>query len=192
MSRSSSKPAATLKVCPRNIVHAHGAFDDLISLAFNLEPMLINSRTGLKLPFERVSQESFPLPTLGSKLKALAKGLVNGVGFLLIRGLDPKQFSNEANLVMYLGVSAYIGEKRGCQDELGNMLRTYPCSCLVLWQLHLSPRTMRLRAKSLFAVHLTDLGAEAGPDNERQAPYSNVAQVSTASSRCRYAVAAAC
>ncbi|PMD57402.1 Clavaminate synthase-like protein [Hyaloscypha bicolor E] len=102
---------------------------------------------GLNLPFERVSQESFPLPTLGSKLKALAKGLVNGVGFLLIRGLDPKQFSNEANLVMYLGVSAYIGEKRGCQDELGNML-----------------------------LHLTDLSAEAGPDNERQAPYSNVAQ----------------
>jgi hypothetical protein len=62
---------------------------------------------------------------LGSKLKALAKGLVNGVGFLLIRGLDPKQFSKEANLVMYLGVSVYIGEKRGCQDELGNMLCTH-------------------------------------------------------------------
>jgi hypothetical protein len=60
---------------------------------------------------------------LGSKLKTLAKTLVDGVGFLLIRGLDPKQLSNEANIVMYLGVSSYLGEKRGIQDELGNMLR---------------------------------------------------------------------
>lgn len=85
--------------------------------------MLISSCAGLDLPFESVSQATFPLPTLGSKLKALAEGLVNGVGFLLIRGLDPEKFSEEANIVLYLGVSAYIGEKRGCQDELGNMLR---------------------------------------------------------------------
>jgi hypothetical protein len=60
---------------------------------------------------------------LGSKLKTLAKTFVDGVGFLLIRGLDPKQLSNEANIVIYLGVSSYLGEKRGIQDELGNMLR---------------------------------------------------------------------
>ncbi|KAE9378489.1 Clavaminate synthase-like protein [Stipitochalara longipes BDJ] len=109
--------------------------------------LLISTFAGLNLAFEAVSQESFPLPTLGSKLKTLAKGLVDGVGFLLVRGLDPKQLSNEANIIMYLGVSSYLGEKRGVQDELGNML-----------------------------LHLTDLGSKAGPDNERQAPYSNVAQ----------------
>jgi hypothetical protein len=80
---------------------------------------------GLNLPFESVSQELFPLPTLGNKLKTLAKKLTSGVGFFLIRGLNPKQCSSEANLVMYLGVSAYIGHKRGVQDERGNMLREY-------------------------------------------------------------------
>ena len=88
-----------------------------------LQLLLITFCTGLNLPFEAVSKGLFPLPTLGSKLKTLAKTLVDGVGFLLIRGLDPKQLSNEANIVMYLGVSSYLGEKRGIQDELGNMLR---------------------------------------------------------------------
>jgi len=71
----------------------------------------------------------------------------NGVGFFHIRGLDPNRYSNKTNLVIYLGISTYIGGKLGRQDERGNML-----------------------------LHLTDLGSEAGPDNERQAPYSNVGQ----------------
>jgi hypothetical protein len=60
---------------------------------------------------------------LGSKLKALATELTSGVGFFLIRGLDPKRYSNETNIVLYLGISAYIGGKLGRQDERGNMLR---------------------------------------------------------------------
>ena len=70
-----------------------------------------------------MSRELFPLPTLGDKLKTLAKELTSGVGFFLIRGLDPQLYSNETNIVLYLGISAYIGEKRGRQDERGNMLR---------------------------------------------------------------------
>jgi hypothetical protein len=96
-----------------------------VFIAFLLGRMLIRCRLGLNLPFESVSQELFPLPTLGNKLKTLTKKLTGGVGFFLIRGLDPKQYSSEANLVMYLGVSAYIGDKRGVQDERGNMLRKY-------------------------------------------------------------------
>jgi hypothetical protein len=87
--------------------------------------MLICCRIGLNLRFESISQELFPLPTLSSKLKDLAKVLTNGVGFFLIRGLDPKQYSSEVNLIMYLGISSYIGDKRGRQDERGNMLRKY-------------------------------------------------------------------
>jgi len=56
----------------------------------------------------------------------LAKELTNGVGFFLISGLDPRQYSNETNVLLYLGISSYIGEKRGRQDELGNMLRMSP------------------------------------------------------------------
>lgn len=101
---------------------------------------------GLNLSLECVSQESFPLPTLGDELKTSATELTSGVGFFRIRGLDPQRYSNETNIVLYLGISSYSG-KRGRQDELGNML-----------------------------LHLTDLGSAAAPENERQAPYSNVGQ----------------
>jgi hypothetical protein len=88
--------------------------------------MLICSGTDLGLPLECVSQESFPLPTLGNKLKTLATELTSGVGFFHIRGLDPQRYSKETNIVLYLGISTYIGGKRGRQDELGNMLRAPP------------------------------------------------------------------
>jgi hypothetical protein len=85
--------------------------------------MLIYSGTDLGLSLEYVSQESFPLPTLGNKLETLATDLTSGVGFFHICGLDPQRYSNETNVVLFLGISAYIGGKRGRQDELGNMLR---------------------------------------------------------------------
>ncbi|KAG0645687.1 Taurine hydroxylase SAT17 [Hyphodiscus hymeniophilus] len=101
----------------------------------------------LGLTMERVSQETFPLATLGEELKTLAAQLTNGVGFFVLRGLEPERYSNEENVVIYLGISSYIGETRGRQDEQGNML-----------------------------LHLTDLGSALAGDHERQAPYSSVGQ----------------
>ncbi len=156
----------------------------MLFLAFLLGRMLICCRIGLNLRFEAISQELFPLPTLSSKLKDLAKVLTNGVGFFLIRGLDPKQYSSEINLIMYLGISSYIGDKRGVQDERGNMLRKYACqrAISVLWPCRLFAECIPELTR--YAVHLTDLGSQAGPDNERQAP-SNVGQVSKASAWVR-------
>jgi hypothetical protein len=85
--------------------------------------VLIRLATGLGRPFEFISQETFPLPILGGRLKAFAAQLTSGVGFFHIRGLDPQRYSDEVNVVLYLGISSYIGEQRGGQDELGNMLR---------------------------------------------------------------------
>ena len=85
--------------------------------------MLICSGTELGFPLECVSQESFLLPTLGKRLKAFAAELTSGVGFFHIRGLDPQRYSNYMNILLYLGISSYIGGKRGRQDELGNILR---------------------------------------------------------------------
>ncbi len=75
------------------------------------------------LPFEHISQELFPLPTLGAKLKVFATQLTRGIGFFHVRGLEPRKYSNEMNVMIYLGISSYVGGKRGRQDELGNMLR---------------------------------------------------------------------
>ncbi|KAB5551077.1 hypothetical protein GE09DRAFT_965280 [Coniochaeta sp. 2T2.1] len=69
-----------------------------------------------------VSASNFPLPTLGEKLLKSALDIHRGRGFAIIRGLDPKDFSLEDNLIVFLGVSSYIGSQRGRQDEDGNML----------------------------------------------------------------------
>lgn len=69
-----------------------------------------------------VSPSTFPLPTLGPRLLKLALAVHSGRGFALVRGLNPDDFSQEDNVVVFLGISSYIGPKRGRQDEEGNML----------------------------------------------------------------------
>jgi hypothetical protein len=69
-----------------------------------------------------VSASNFPLPELGPKLKRLGLDVHRGRGFAGIRGLKPGDFSPEDNVVVFLGVSSYIGAQRGRQDENGNML----------------------------------------------------------------------
>ncbi|KAI9763861.1 MAG: hypothetical protein M1840_009045 [Geoglossum simile] len=102
---------------------------------------------GLNVPMEMLSSASFPLPTLGLILSKLARQIHNGSGFFVVRGLNPDSYSHKTSMAMYVGMSSYIGETRGRQDEFGNML-----------------------------LHLTDLGSAVAPENERQAPYSSVSQ----------------
>jgi hypothetical protein len=69
-----------------------------------------------------VDQSTFPLPNLGPRLLQLALDIHNGKGFGAVRGLRPEDFSPEDNVIVFLGISSYIGAKRGRQDEEGNML----------------------------------------------------------------------
>jgi len=69
-----------------------------------------------------ISPANFHLPTLGPKLLRVAKDVHYGKGFAVIRGLRPDDFSAEDNALLFLGVSSYIGAKRGRQDEEGNMM----------------------------------------------------------------------
>lgn len=78
------------------------------------------------LESKNVGKENFPLPTLGKRLEAASDDLYNGKGFAIIRGLDPDAFSLEHFTVIYLGVSSYIAERRGKQDQRGSMLSRFP------------------------------------------------------------------
>jgi hypothetical protein len=69
-----------------------------------------------------VSKTNFPLPTLESKLQDLSLELHQTRGFFMIRGLNSDDYSPEDNIIIFLGISSYVGEKRGKQDEAGNML----------------------------------------------------------------------
>lgn len=84
--------------------------------------LLIFFFEGLGLYGTEVNRNNFPLPSLLKRLDLIAQNVHRGRGFAIIRGLDPKEYSPEDNAIVFLGISSYIGEKRGMQDGDGNML----------------------------------------------------------------------
>jgi hypothetical protein len=71
---------------------------------------------------DKINRQTFPLPSLGAKLELLAREVHSGKGFCNIRGLKPDDYSPEDNVLLYLGVASYFGERRGKQDDDGYML----------------------------------------------------------------------
>jgi hypothetical protein len=119
----------------------------------------------LSLGPESVSQETFPLPKLRAKLGAIANDLHNGIGFTVLRGLDPAKYTALDNVLLYLGVTSYIAEKRGCQDSSGNMISEIAVE-------HPMPPSA-----NWFIVHIKDIGYSIPNSQLRQSPYANNAQV---------------
>ncbi|OJD30105.1 taurine catabolism dioxygenase [Diplodia corticola] len=70
-----------------------------------------------------VSAENFPLPTLAPRLAAVSEEVYNGLGAVILRGLDVDQFSPPDLATVFLGVSSYIARKRGVQDRNGTMIK---------------------------------------------------------------------
>lgn len=79
---------------------------------------------------------SFPLPTLGRKLKALSNDVHNGRGFCVIRGIDPASYTVEDLTLVYLGIQSYIADQRGRQDKRGNMLGQWCRKDPTWWRLY--------------------------------------------------------
>ncbi|KAL4965150.1 TauD/TfdA family dioxygenase [Aspergillus stella-maris] len=77
---------------------------------------------GFGLGGHEVSQTTFPLPSLGKTLAKVRSDVYEGRGFSIVRGLDPDAYAMEDLTVVYLGISSYIGERRGKQDQRGSML----------------------------------------------------------------------
>ena len=76
-----------------------------------------------------VSRELFPLPKLESRLDKCALEVHHGAGWCVIRGIDPRRYSVEDNAIIYLGISSYIGGRRGLQDAKGSMLCMFQACC---------------------------------------------------------------
>jgi len=64
-----------------------------------------------------VNQTTYPLPNLGPLLRERAKDLQTGRGFFVLRGLQPDKYTIEENIIIYAGISSYIGPVRGRQDN---------------------------------------------------------------------------
>lgn len=68
-----------------------------------------------------VTKADFPLPTLGPRLKAIERNLMDGRGFVLIRGLPRERYSNDEMCLAYWGVGAHLG-RPWPQNHYGHML----------------------------------------------------------------------
>jgi hypothetical protein len=79
----------------------------------------------LGLDGSEVCRGNFPLPTLQHKLQPLTLLLHRGRGFFSIRGLRPCDYSPEDNIIIFLGISSYVAEKKGKQDDEGNLFGLY-------------------------------------------------------------------
>lgn len=68
-----------------------------------------------------LTASDFPLPTLGSRLRALTEEVVNGRGFVLIRGLRIADLSVADTALIYWGIGSHMGRGRA-QNAQGDML----------------------------------------------------------------------
>jgi hypothetical protein len=69
-----------------------------------------------------ISARDFPLPSLGQKLKARVRDeVLNGRGFLLMRGLPVERWSLRESATAYFGLGAHIGNARS-QNAKGHAL----------------------------------------------------------------------
>ncbi len=59
--------------------------------------------------FLRIGKAEFPLPTLGPRLKEIERELMDGRGFVLIRGLPRDRWSNDEMSLAYWGIGAHLG-----------------------------------------------------------------------------------
>ncbi|KAF5313517.1 hypothetical protein D9611_008500 [Ephemerocybe angulata] len=76
----------------------------------------------LNVPQGRINQSTFPLPTLGPILRDLSRELYSGRGFFVLRTLPVDDYSREDIILIYAGVSSYIGSLRGVQDRDAGVL----------------------------------------------------------------------
>ncbi|KAI8344315.1 hypothetical protein BC941DRAFT_458381 [Chlamydoabsidia padenii] len=69
-------------------------------------------------PLSAIEKDTtFNLPTLGPKLKQLIEeDVIEGRGFLVVRGIDPDRYTRLQQVIAYVGISSYVG-KRGLQGK---------------------------------------------------------------------------
>lgn len=60
-------------------------------------------------PMLDITRDNFPLPTLGAALDAIQEQVVNGRGFVLIRGLPVDSYTIEESAIGYFGIGSYLG-----------------------------------------------------------------------------------
>jgi hypothetical protein len=73
------------------------------------------------LPLADISPASFPLPALGTVLRSVLDELLEGRGFVMLRGLPVDRYTREEQAIAYLGIGSWFGRSRS-QNAKGHLL----------------------------------------------------------------------
>jgi hypothetical protein len=71
--------------------------------------------------FLAIGKDDFPLPTLGKRLKRIEHELINGRGFVVLRGLPRERYDNDDMCLLYWGIGAHLGQP-WAQNAKGHVL----------------------------------------------------------------------
>src|SRR5262245_34176106 len=74
-----------------------------------------------RLDLETIAAADLPLPTLGPRLKRMLEEVLNGRGFVLIRGLPVEKWSRREAAVAFLVIGVHLGNLR-MQNADGHLL----------------------------------------------------------------------
>ena len=74
-----------------------------------------------EFPIGQMTKAHFPLPTVGQKLERIRHELLNGRGFVLLRGLPTPNYSEREAATIFYGIGTHIGSARS-QNSLGHVL----------------------------------------------------------------------
>jgi Taurine catabolism dioxygenase TauD, TfdA family len=73
------------------------------------------------LPLADISPASFPLPALGAALRGLLDEMLEGRGFVMLRGFPVERYTREEQAIGYLGLGSWFGRSRS-QNAKGHLL----------------------------------------------------------------------
>jgi hypothetical protein len=68
-----------------------------------------------------IGKEDFPLPTLGARLARIERELIDGRGFVLLRGLPRAKYDNDEMCLLYWGIGMHLG-RPWPQNKRGHLL----------------------------------------------------------------------
>src|SRR5262249_11891795 len=72
-------------------------------------------------PLAEISPASFPLPELSGVLRSLLAELLEGRGFVMLRGFPVRKYSRDEQAIAYMGLGSYFGRARS-QNAKGHLL----------------------------------------------------------------------
>lgn len=68
-----------------------------------------------------ISKDDFPLPTVSARLRAVERELIDGRGFVLLRGVERERYSREEMEMIYWGIGMHLGDPWP-QNQYGHVL----------------------------------------------------------------------